>query len=82
MTSQNKTVGEKEHGDELKAPDENVNAGNSETPLTSATTEDLPAFGWSAYAERINGRFAMVGFTAILLIEAVTQRTFLHRAGF
>ncbi|MEB3265499.1 MAG: chlorophyll a/b-binding protein [Cyanobacteriota bacterium] len=48
---------------------------------TSATTDDLPAFGWSAYAERINGRFAMVGFAAVLLIEVMTGDTFLHWAG-
>ena len=29
---------------------------------TSATTGDVPAFGWSAYAERVNCRFAMLGF--------------------
>jgi hypothetical protein len=50
-------------------------------PPTSATTRDLPAFGWSAYAERINGRFAMVGFVAILVIEAISGDTFLHWAG-
>jgi hypothetical protein len=48
---------------------------------TSATTNDLPAFGWSAYAERVNGRFAMLGFAAVLLIEAVSHDTFLHWAG-
>ena len=52
-----------------------------ETPATSATTNDVPAFGWSAYAERVNGRFAMVGFTAVLIIEALTGDTFLHWAG-
>jgi hypothetical protein len=31
-----------------------------------------PAFGWTAYAEQINGRFAMLGFVALLLLEAVT----------
>ena len=35
---------------------------------TSATTGDVPAFGWSGYAERVNGRFAMVGFVAVLVI--------------
>jgi Chlorophyll A-B binding protein len=50
-------------------------------PPTSATTGDLPAFGWSAYAERINGRFAMLGFVAVLLIEAISGDTFLHWAG-
>ena len=50
-------------------------------PETSATTNDVPAFGWSGYAERVNGRFAMVGFTAILVIEAISRDTFLHWAG-
>ena len=50
-------------------------------PETSATTKDMPAFGWSAYAERINGRFAMIGFLAVLLTEALSRDTFLHWAG-
>ena len=50
-------------------------------PETSATTTDVPAFGWSAYAERVNGRFAMVGFVAVLLIEVLSRDTFLHWAG-
>lgn len=51
-------------------------------PATSATTGDAPAFGWSAYAERVNGRFAMVGFVAILVVEAISGTTFLRWAGF
>ena len=51
------------------------------TPETSATTKDAPAFGWSGYAERINGRFAMIGFLAVLLTEALSGETFLHWAG-
>ena len=50
-------------------------------PETSATTKDVPAFGWSGYAERVNGRFAMVGFVAVLIIEALSGDTFLHWAG-
>jgi len=50
-------------------------------PNTSATTHDEPSFGWSAYAERVNGRFAMVGFIGILVIEALSQNSFLHWAG-
>ena len=53
----------------------------STVPATSATTQELPAFGWSAYAERINGRFAMIGFLAIVLTEALSRDTFLHWAG-
>ena len=51
------------------------------TPNRSATTPDMPEFGWSAYAERLNGRFAMIGFVAILMIEAISGNTFLNWAG-
>ena len=54
---------------------------NASVPTTSATTSDVPAFGWSGYAERVNGRFAMVGFAAVLLTEALSGDTFLHWAG-
>jgi hypothetical protein len=33
-----------------------------------------PAFGFSPYAEQINGRFAMVGFLALLLLELFTRQ--------
>ncbi len=62
-------------------------SGNSDSlpekrpPNKSATTPDEPSFGWSAYAERVNGRFAMIGFIAILIIEAFSQNSFLHWAG-
>ncbi len=56
-------------------------SGQPQPPSTSATTHDSPAFGWSAYAERINGRFAMLGFVAVLLIEALSGDNFLHWAG-
>ena len=51
------------------------------SPTTSATTSEVPAFGWSGYAERVNGRFAMVGFIALLLIEAMSGDTFLRWSG-
>lgn len=41
-----------------------------------AAAEPTPTFGWNRYAERINGRFAMVGFVALLLLELVTGQTF------
>ena len=47
----------------------------------SATTNDIPEFGWSGYAERINGRFAMVGLMAVLLVEAISKISFLEWAG-
>ena len=48
---------------------------------TSATTSDIPEFGWSGYAERINGRFAMIGLIAVLIIEAFSKTSFLEWAG-
>ena len=48
---------------------------------TSATTTDIPEFGWSGYAERINGRFAMIGLMAVLVIEAINKISFLEWAG-
>jgi len=38
-------------------------------------------FGWSSYSEITNGRFAMIGFLAILLIELFSQQSFLKWAG-
>lgn len=43
-------------------------------PNTPAQTE--PAFGWTAYAEQINGRFAMIGFVALLVLELLTRQDF------
>ena len=39
------------------------------------------SFGWSSYAERVNGRFAMIGFVAVLLVELLSGDTFLFWAG-
>ncbi len=55
---------------------------DTEGEKPSATTNEIPNFGWSTYAERINGRFAMIGFFAILLIELLTKESsFLNWSG-
>jgi Chlorophyll A-B binding protein len=49
---------------------------NKETPAQQPiemTTPD-PAFGWTTYAEQINGRFAMVGFAILLVLEFFTKQ--------
>ena len=43
--------------------------------------EDEYKFGWSSYSETTNGRFAMIGFFAIILIELFSQQSFLKWAG-
>lgn len=56
---------------------------NPETPTNppAPTQEEsynrpAPAFGWTAYAEQLNGRFAMVGFVALLILEFFTRQDF------
>ena len=70
-------------GENAGTPASAASSSAAEAPVkaTSATTGDVPAFGWSAYAERVNGRFAMVGFVAVLLVEAISGDTFLRWAG-
>ena len=47
----------------------------------STENEDEYKFGWSNYSEITNGRFAMIGFLAIILIELLSQQSFLKWAG-
>ena len=42
---------------------------------------DMLNFGWSSYSETTNGRFAMIGFLAIILIELFSKQSFLRWAG-
>ena len=47
----------------------------------SIDIDDEYKFGWSSYSEITNGRFAMIGFLAIILIELFSQQSFLKWAG-
>jgi len=47
----------------------------------SIDIEDKYKFGWGSYSEITNGRFAMIGFLAIILIELFSQQSFLKWAG-
>ena len=47
----------------------------------SIDIKDEYKFGWSSYSEITNGRFAMIGFLAIILIELLSQQSFLKWAG-
>ena len=38
-------------------------------------------FGWSGYSEITNGRFAMIGFLAVILIELLSKESFLKWSG-
>ena len=58
-----------------------ADASQKQARPAPATTTDAPAFGWSSYAERVNGRFAMIGFVAVVLVELLSGDTFLSWAG-
>ena len=60
-----------------------INEQTTENKLDeeSIDIEDEYKFGWSSYSEITNGRFAMMGFLAIILIELVSQQSFLKWAG-
>ncbi len=55
----------------------------SEEKIDAVIDEDTEMynFGWSNYSEITNGRFAMIGFLAIILIELFSQQSFLKWAG-
>ncbi|MGJ3244777.1 MAG: chlorophyll a/b-binding protein [Elainellaceae cyanobacterium] len=68
----------------MSSPDETSQSPNpSDSPdqsdhqpeSPSANNLD-PAFGWTLYAETINGRFAMIGFAALIILELVTHQDF------
>ena len=54
-----------------------------EEKVENLSTEDNNnyKFGWSSYSEITNGRFAMIGFLAIILIELFSHESFLKWAG-
>ena len=47
----------------------------------SIEIKDEYKFGWSSYSEKTNGRFAMIGFLAIIIIELFSKQSFLKWAG-
>ena len=59
----------------------NEQIGDNKLDEKSILIEDGYKFGWSSYSEITNGRFAMIGFLAIILIELFSQQSFLKWAG-
>ncbi len=60
---------------------EKIDSEEIEIDDKSIEIEDIYKFGWSNYSEITNGRFAMLGFLAIILIELISQKPFLNWAG-
>ena len=59
----------------------NEQTGNNKLDDRSIEIKDEYKFGWSNYSEKTNGRFAMIGFLAIILIELFSKQSFLKWAG-
>ena len=62
-------------------PDYNEQIGDNKLDEKSIEIKDEYKFGWSSYSEITNGRFAMIGFLAIILIELFSKQSFLKWAG-
>ncbi len=60
----------------------NEQIGDNKLDEQSIEIKDEYKFGWSSYSEITNGRFAMIGFLAIILIEILSKQSFLKWAGF
>ena len=60
-----------------------INEQNGDNKLDKKLIDikDEYKFGWSSYSEITNGRFAMIGFLAIVLIELFSKQSFLKWAG-
>ena len=76
----------KDQNNEQNINEENVNSENinSEEINNDEQTIEIEnnyTFGWSSYSEITNGRFAMLGFLAIILIELFSHKSFLNWAG-
>ena len=59
----------------------NEQIGDNKLDEKSKDIDSQYKFGWSSYSEITNGRFAMIGFLAIILIELFSQESFLKWAG-
>ena len=60
---------------------EKINSEEIKIDEPSIQIEDKYKFGWSNYSEITNGRFAMLGFLVIILIELISHKSFLNWAG-
>ena len=77
-------------------PSEKTNSMNKDNEIDQTITDNLNSvdedsqkiaekdnyvFGWGQYSEITNGRFAMIGFAAIIIIEMISNKSFLNWAG-
>lgn len=61
---------------ESTTPTQPTTQTKAENETVVTQPQPNPAFGWTGYAELINGRFAMIGFLALLILELFTHQDF------
>ena len=71
----------KDQNNEETIDEEKINPEEIKINEKLIEIEDKYKFGWSNYSERTNGRFAMLGFLAIILIELISHKSFLKWTG-
>ena len=77
--SKDQNNGENLNGENINS--ENINSEEINVDEQLIEVENKYKFGWSRYSEITNGRFAMLGFMVIILIELFSQKSFLNWAG-
>ncbi len=61
-------------------PTNQLTTMNQPQPSVTPNTQE-PKFGFNQYAERLNGRAAMIGFVSLLLLEYFTGKGLLSLLG-
>ena len=76
--------------DENESSKSNLGNENEDKDSTNESTVDFNKdnsqsidynFGWNRYSEITNGRFAMIGFLSILIIEILSKKSFFSWTG-
>lgn len=55
---------------------------NAPESTPESLNRPTPGFGWTAYAEQLNGRFAMIGIVALIVIEIFSGQGLIAWLGF
>ena len=79
MNPSEKSNSIKTENDINQIKDDNLNLSDEDNQ--TSLEDDRYVFGWGQYSEITNGRFAMIGFAAIILIEIISKKSFLDWAG-
>tara|TARA_Y100000589_G_scaffold113308_1_gene107689 strand:- start:833 stop:1084 length:252 start_codon:yes stop_codon:yes gene_type:complete len=76
--------------EDIESSMSNFDNENKGDDATNKSTADLNKdydqsidynFGWNRYAEITNGRFAMIGFISLLIIEILSKKSFFAWTG-